>query len=235
MGLEASFAEESNFAPWMFDVIFHDIRNYNNVALNYLYFLKEINITDDTEIINTVIQQITKSSDLLSTIEKISHNGSPPREKRIDLGVVIQHCISQIREMFPTTPIEIISLIEAGKHFIESDTLIVDLFINLLSNAIKYTPQLLKKVHLYVEEWSGSNYIAVLVADEGRGIPDTQKHKIFDRYNSRIPGEKVEGRGLGLSIVRACAERLGGSVFVKDRPDSVQGSVFEVILPLSKS
>ncbi|MFX0062275.1 MAG: sensor histidine kinase [Candidatus Hermodarchaeota archaeon] len=230
--IEVSDTQESIFAPWMLDVIVHDIRNFNNVALNYLSFLKEISPEGNSDIINTIIRQINYSTELLSTIEKISHNDSPPRGKRIDLGVVIQQSISQAREMFPSTPLEIISFVEPFKYYVHADSTIFDLFINLVSNAIKYSPQSLKRVQLCVEELPGSKYVLVQVADEGRGIPDSQKLKIFERFTSRIPGDKIEGRGLGLSIALACAERMGGIVVVKDRTDGQKGSVFEVLVPI---
>ncbi|MFX1250410.1 MAG: sensor histidine kinase [Promethearchaeota archaeon] len=230
--IEVPETQESIIAPWMLDIIVHDIRNFNNVALNYLSFLKEISPEGNSDIINTIIRQINYSTELLSAIEKISHNDSPPRGKRIDLGVVIQQSISQAREMFPSTPLEINSFVEPFKYYIYADSTIFDLFINLLSNVIKYSPQSLKKAQLCVEELPGSKYVLVQVADEGRGISDLQKLKLFERFTSRIPGDKIKGRGLGLSIVLACADRLGGCVVVKDRADGQEGTVFEVLLPI---
>ncbi len=70
----------------------------------------------------------------------------------------------------------------------------------------------------------------IRIADDGPGVPDEMKERIFDRY-LKIGVEK--GMGLGLSLARAITERLGGSIWVEDRiRDGVpSGSVFKIAIP----
>ena len=57
----------------------------------------------------------------------------------------------------------------------------------------------------------------VEVADSGPGIPAAERERVFDRFY-RLPGAAGSGSGLGLSIVRAIAERHGADVALGDTP-----------------
>jgi len=98
---------------------------------------------------------------------------------------------------------------------------------NLLSNAIKFT----EKGHIRVEarEVERSGEAAVLefsVTDTGIGIPEEQRSLLFQPF-SQVDSSvtrRYGGTGLGLSVVRALAQLMGGAVGVESTPD--QGSRF---------
>jgi len=77
----------------------------------------------------------------------------------------------------------------------------------------------------------GHSAVTVMIADHGRGIPDSKKDQIFARFAKRPDG--VNGTGLGLSIVSLLVERYNGLISVEDRipGDSSQGACFRVSLP----
>ncbi|WOB10232.1 PAS domain-containing protein [Piscinibacter gummiphilus] len=99
--------------------------------------------------------------------------------------------------------------------------------INLLSNAVKYNV-LRGRVHVSVRE---SGDVALLsVADSGRGMTRQQMAHLFEPFNRLgVEREGIEGAGVGLSVVKALVERMGGSVQVESTPGV--GSRFEVRLP----
>jgi two-component system OmpR family sensor kinase len=85
---------------------------------------------------------------------------------------------------------------------------------NALENALKYTLRLL----------SGDKEALIEVVDNGQGIPDSERERVFDSFY-RIPGVSGEGSGLGLAIAREAANRLGGTVSVHERSEA-RGLVF---------
>lgn len=89
--------------------------------------------------------------------------------------------------------------------------LLRELFNNLVENAIKYTPHG-SYVTVRLQETEGS--YAVEVEDNGNGIPDEEKNKVFERFYRRQ--QDGEGCGLGMAIVKEIAERHGGSVSLHD-------------------
>jgi len=86
--------------------------------------------------------------------------------------------------------------------------LINELLANLVDNAIAYTPRG-GRVTLRCGERDGLPIIEV--EDDGPGIPEAERHKVFDRFY-RIPGTQGTGCGLGLAIVKEIADVHGATV-----------------------
>lgn len=100
---------------------------------------------------------------------------------------------------------------------------------NLIENAIKYTPA--------DKEISVSLTVAqqaqISVADQGPGIPDAEKKRVFDKFY-RVGNEesrKAKGTGLGLYLCSRIVAQNKGSISVRDNEPS--GAVFEIKLPLA--
>ena len=103
----------------------------------------------------------------------------------------------------------------------------------LLHNALSYTPAG-STVLLFLAEGSYEKEIAIGVQDNGPGIPDEEKEKIFDRFyrvNSGSFTAKTEKghHGLGLAVAREIAAAHGGTLTVSDAPTG--GALFLLTLP----
>lgn len=94
---------------------------------------------------------------------------------------------------------------------------------NLLDNALKYTPP---GGRVAVTLAKGASEITLSVADTGGGIPKEDLPKIFDRFFRGDASRSKPGNGLGLSMVRAVAESLGGQVQAECPPEG--GTVFQL-------
>ncbi|HTL85921.1 MAG TPA: HAMP domain-containing sensor histidine kinase, partial [Acidimicrobiia bacterium] len=101
---------------------------------------------------------------------------------------------------------------------------------NLVENALKYATA---HVSVYATTHDPQR-IAVVVIDDGPGIPTEQRPLVFDRlYTVRdTPGRSV-GTGLGLAIVRELAAAMGGTASVD--PSNEPGTRFLVVLPTGVS
>lgn len=98
---------------------------------------------------------------------------------------------------------------------------------NLLENAHRYGGG--RPVEVRVEPL-GPDRVRLLVCDEGPGIPEPERERIFEPFYRREgTRETGEGVGLGLSLVRQIAERHGGRVCVEPRAEG--GSRFVIELP----
>jgi len=85
--------------------------------------------------------------------------------------------------------------------------------VNLLDNAVKYTQT---GGHVWLRAARNGEHVRVEVADDGPGIPDQHRQRIFERFYRVDPGRSREmgGTGLGLSIVKHLVESMGGDVGV---------------------
>jgi two-component system, OmpR family, sensor histidine kinase ChvG len=103
---------------------------------------------------------------------------------------------------------------------------------NLLDNAAGFSP---RGGTVTVEVSTVAGEVVIRVCDEGPGVSDEHRDRIFDRFFSFRPGEaRGVHAGLGLSIVKAVAEGHGGTVSVANRAaadSAARGACFEVRLP----
>lgn len=97
-----------------------------------------------------------------------------------------------------------------GKLFVDSEK-IAWVLTNLLSNAIRYSKE---NGRVVVGAKQDENMIELYVQDFGKGIDPRYHQSIFDRY-FRVPGTKVQGSGLGLSISKDFVEAHGGALTVE--------------------
>jgi two-component system sensor histidine kinase QseC len=86
---------------------------------------------------------------------------------------------------------------------------------NLLDNAIRYSREG-GVIYIQVDEK------ALIVTDEGPGIPEASIESVFDRFY-RVPGTRQTGSGLGLSICKRIASLNGFDLSLCNRTDGVQG------------
>jgi signal transduction histidine kinase len=115
--------------------------------------------------------------------------------------------------------------------YITGDQMMLQIAINnLLENAIKYTPPD-KTVLVKLSVIHNKAHLEVI--DEGTGVPDVEKKKIFTKFY-RIGNEdsrKTKGTGLGLYLTNKIVQQHNGLIAVKD--NLPHGAIFEILLPLS--
>jgi PAS domain S-box-containing protein len=97
---------------------------------------------------------------------------------------------------------------------------------NLLGNALKYsTPRHSVDLELRRED----NSLVITVADRGIGIPEADQPRLFEAFHRAGNVGEIQGSGLGLVIVKRCADLHGGTVRVESREGD--GSTFTLTLP----
>ena len=105
--------------------------------------------------------------------------------------------------------------------------LIAQVIINLVNNAVKYTPE---GSEICVSAKRGEGCVLISVADNGPGIADESKSRIFDIfYTEAKTGDSRRGLGLGLALCKSIITAHGGSISVGDAQP--HGAVFTFSLP----
>jgi two-component system, OmpR family, phosphate regulon sensor histidine kinase PhoR len=108
---------------------------------------------------------------------------------------------------------------------------LVQVLLNLVRNAITYTPQ--GGIVSIAVEWADADYLALVVADTGIGIPNDDLERVFERfYRTDTSRARTSGGfGLGLAIVRDLVNAMGGSITVESKVG--EGSCFRVLLRIA--
>ena len=119
---------------------------------------------------------------------------------------------------------------------LEADAMrIRQILFNLMSNALKFTERGYIGVELSTLEAAGNLKLRMTVEDTGCGITDTDKARLFQAFEQARPSTAGThgGFGLGLSIAKGLARRLGGEITLADNPEG--GSIFTVTMPVERA
>ena len=99
---------------------------------------------------------------------------------------------------------------------------------NLISNAVKFTQNGTIDIDISLDK----NNISFSITDTGSGIDQDELNKIFDRFyqtKNSIIKKNTQGSGLGLTLVKALTNLLGGTIVVNSTPNI--GTSFTISLP----
>jgi K+-sensing histidine kinase KdpD len=113
--------------------------------------------------------------------------------------------------------------------------MLADVFSNLVGNAIKHGHDPIAIIiEVSTVEHNGKKNYMVKVEDNGPGIPDEQKKKLF--VDIKMGESKAIRRGLGLRLVKTLVQSFHGRVWMEDRVlgDHTQGARFVVMLPTAE-
>ena len=94
---------------------------------------------------------------------------------------------------------------------------------NIMDNAVKYAPA---ETRIVIQIQKLTRFVLIEIIDEGPGISDREKHKIYQRFYRGAQSGKTEG----LYLARQILEEQKGSILVKNHYP--HGSNFQVLLPL---
>ena len=176
--------------------------------------------TDAVAELGLGVTRATRLLEQLLTLARLRH--VPPAHTEIEL---MGQAGEAIRDVYPAAAAKGIALRLGGDEgaTAQADATLLHLILrNILENAVKYAPP---HTAVDVEVTAG----AILVRDHGPGIPEAERDKVFTRFY-RIQGTREPGSGLGLSIVRAAAQRLG-CIVTLSAPDDGAGLGVEISFP----
>ena len=147
----------------------------------------------------------------------------------LDVHDLVEDAVQKINLQVESKHGTITKRFEATSSFIKGDKVhLTNVISNLLDNANKYSPH---KPTITVITENTSKGILIHVEDKGVGISRANQKKIFDNLYRVSTGNvhDVKGFGLGLSYVKAIAEKHGGSITLESEP--MKGSRFTLFIP----
>ncbi len=148
-----------------------------------------------------------------------------------DIGKLIQSTLDGLQSMAEEAEVCLTCSVQPVVAEVDHDRM-VQVITNLVSNAVKFSP---KGAEVRVEQQIIDNdRLKVSVHDQGPGIPEEQKHKLFQKFQQLDSSNrrKKGGTGLGLSISKDIVEIHGGHISVESKPG--EGSVFYFDIPLRR-
>jgi len=166
-------------------------------------------------------------------LERMESGRAPLQFRRCSLPELVQQAVDTMTAMADEAQVKLrIGVLPEGAPssiFFDGDPdRILQVLTNLLSNAIKFSPEG-GTVQLEIE--TPRERLLLKVADQGRGIPEDQLEKVFERFTQvdSSDARRRGGTGLGLTICRKIVQQHGGAIWIEQNP--VQGVTVCVSLP----
>jgi len=183
------------------------------------------------KIIQAALQETGRLDTLANNIliaSQLEGGGYTRSKELLDLSPLVQRIVQDLRHRYVDR--KWADNIEPGCSLSGDPLLLQMLVSNLAENAIKYAP---KESVITILLRKEKDHIVLQVKDEGPGIPDEEKKKIFNKFY-RVGNEntrKTKGTGLGLYLTKKIMKEHRGRIAVRDN-DPV-GTIFELSFPVS--
>lgn len=202
----------------------HEIRTPLNAIVGFSSLLAE---TDEAELRHVYMSLVQENNELLLNlisdildISKIEAGMIDLVMGRVDVPQLCREVIATFSHKKRDNAVELRFDENSPQIVIDADkNRIVQVLSNFLTNALKFTAKGSITLSYTLED---ENQVRFCVTDTGKGIPDEQKHEIFNRFVKL--DSFVQGAGLGLSICQSLVKRMGGKIGVESREG--EGSCF---------
>ena len=209
--------------------ITHELKTPIAVTKLNLETLQKRKLEDGQQqkLIQNTIQEANRLNALCNNMllsSQIDAGGYSITKEEINFTELVNQCLLDCNIRFPKRHID--KLIDE-EIFLNGDRLLLQMGINnLLDNAIKYSP---KETSLKILLNQANNEIRLSVKDEGKGIDDVEKKKVFDKYyrTGNIATKGAKGTGLGLYLTKKIAEQHNATISLIDNTPG--GSNFTII------
>lgn len=215
------------------DLMGHDITNINQIGMGYLEMaLETLELAEEQkELLTRPLQSLQNSSRLIDKVRKLQRlkEGKIP-VKVVDVGLIIKGICQRYAGLEKRRVTIDVSRLQRCNAI--ANDLLPDVFDNLIGNAIRHNEgDLAIGVEIEKRREGDRDYCSVTISDNGRGIPEKHKEKIFDR--SKNTDYLTGGIGLGLHFAKTLIESYEGRIRVEDRVpgDYTKGAKFVVMIP----
>lgn len=220
------------------NMVVHDLRTPISIILAGAQLLSVQKSPDDPDqkklqLIQAAAHKLNSMTNDLLMLAKLEEGKLLLNRTDIDLAALISAAVVNFQEVASVKKIDINSELPAPGHLIAADAnLLLRVVENLLSNATKFSPAK-SHINLKVEYLNGkaiSNSLEpqarIYVADQGPGVPQEIKQRIFTKYETGDNVNETVQIGLGLAFCKMVVEAHGGQIYVND--NYPHGAIFTV-------
>lgn len=217
-------------------IVAHDLKSPLNQVKGLITLLKITLGNPDKEtlqVIDMMENSITRLSNMIGKIldvEAIESKQLNLNIEKTDLTQLLKSVCERFRIEADEKMITLHEQLETGVFARVDKDYTEQIFQNLLSNAIKFSP---KDKNVFISLTSNNERIICEVRDEGPGITEEDKKKLFGKYQklSARPTGNETSTGLGLSIVKKFVESMNGEIWCES--EECKGASFFVAFDAS--
>jgi two-component system sensor histidine kinase KdpD len=187
---------------------------------------------DQRELLRTTLEEARRLNRYIQNLldmTKLGQAGYTIQREWADLAEIVGSVVQRLQPSSGSVRIETFVPDHLPLLFVQA-ALIEQALLNLVENAIKYSPP---QGTVSITVTASPGQIGIDVCDQGVGIPDTEKARVFDMfYRVHLGDRQPPGMGLGLAIARGLIQAHGGQLSVLDGPGG-KGTRMRVLLPIT--
>ncbi|MFU8813219.1 MAG: ATP-binding protein [Balneolaceae bacterium] len=220
----------------LFAIVAHDLRGPLSSLQSLLYLLREHDLTKEevheiTGNLETSLQENASMMDNLLAWARSQMSGITLSNRRFELEKCVQAVLDEFKFSCKSKQVQIKTDIKPGTELDADYDMIKLVFRNLVANAIKFSePDSI----ITIRAKAGDTFVRVEIEDEGVGIPEEHRAKIFSNTNYTSRGtDNEKGSGLGLNLCKEFVEEHGGTIAFESEVGV--GTTFIIHLPLPQS
>ncbi|SIR29701.1 His Kinase A (phospho-acceptor) domain-containing protein [Paenibacillus sp. RU4T] len=184
------------------------------------------------EFTRVIRDQTEKLAWLTDSLVQLSRLESGLIEIRPKRGAISDAVMAAMKTVYPAADLKKVEMQFAGRQDVELSydaKWTGEAIRNVLDNAVKYTPAG-GRIGISIELYE--LFVRIDVADSGRGVPEQERPKIFQRFFRGASSADTEGIGIGLYLARKILTEQGG--YMKVESEEGKGSVFSIFLPVER-
>lgn len=167
--------------------------------------------------IKAIINEIDGMAEMMNDVLQLSRaKHSEIMLESIPTAQTIEKIAENAKITFESPKSEII--IKACPEVMADKTMLHQVFLNIINNAVKYSSHREQPL-VEINGAEDGEFVVYRIRDNGIGIPEEEKHKMFKIFNRMVNARKFKGNGVGLSIVHRIMKRIGGSVGYESNED----------------
>ena len=212
----------------------HELRTPLGLILGHSTFLRELVGDDYQEQVDAIIRNASKLKEIiesLSNVDNFQTGGASLRSRRVSVTRIIEDVSTSFRDIAIQKSVALkVELDRSQDLLVVADgSKIAIVLSNLVKNAITFTNE---GGHIIIRGSLESEFVKVVVEDDGAGIPVKDLPRVFERFyqvESHLT-RRHGGMGLGLSVAKVMIEMHGGRIWVESTEGL--GSTFTFLLPL---
>ncbi len=177
------------------------------------------------EMTDFILSETKRLNDLVTTLLECARP-RPSQFIQQDFYAIMKHAVELLQTQFDNKNVLLNLQLDSQKVLLYCDRdQMLQVFLNLIMNALQHINH---GGHISLSSRVDGQQLEVCIADDGTGITDADKAKVFEPFYTK----RLEGIGLGLTVVQQIIFAHHGKIFVTD--STMGGACFHIVLPMNK-
>lgn len=231
-------AETSQLRAAMFSSVTHDLRTPLTSIKAGVTSLLDPTVDHDAaqrqELLTTILEETDRLNRLVGNIldlTKIRAGALTPARQPASTEEIVEAVLARMRPRLSAVTIH--TKIREGLPDVMADPMQLDqVLTNLLENAARYSPA---AGQIQVAVSSLNDAVQVRVSDQGPGVVEEDRERVFDAFYRGATSPETPGSGLGLAISKAVVVAHGGRIWIEGAPGGGTAVVFQIPIDLDTS